>query len=288
MVTMLLLIDAGNTRIKWAMIEPTRHRFSGLEDWYAQGVVTHDQANQLATQWLDHNADVLVKSVLISNVAGSVIQDALITQVQRAKINMSAVEWFKSTALVGGVRNLYRNPSQLGCDRLAALVGAKALLPGQAVIVASCGTATTIDALTAEGDFIGGLILPGLGVMANTLRQHTAQLPSIPALEKSQQSQPPQQHPEPLDENSFALFADNTQDAIRNGCIAAQASAIERAMNRHQAAHCVLAGGAAGWIAPHLKGPVIQVNNLVLIGLRVAAFGEAVVARKDPIQPAKC
>src|SRR5438552_2277587 len=71
------------------------------------------------------------------------------------------------------------NPAQLGCDRFASLIGAHALFPGQPLIVATCGTATTVDALSADGLFLGGMILPGLGLMASSLARNTAQLPLV-------------------------------------------------------------------------------------------------------------
>jgi type III pantothenate kinase len=152
------------------------------------------------------------------------------------------------------VRNGYRNPAQLGCDRFAAAIGAHALEPGKALVVATCGTATTIDALSAEGDFIGGMILPGLGLMASSLARNTAQLPQIAA--------------------SGAIpagFADNTDDAILSGCLSAQAGAIERACGLLDASLCILSGGAARYIAPALSAPYRMVDNIVMVGLHAAA-----------------
>ena len=136
----------------------------------------------------------------------------------------TAIDWFASVPQLAGVRNGYRNPAQLGCDRFAAAIGAHALEPGKALVVATCGTATTIDALSADGDFLGGMILPGLGLMASSLARNTAQLPQIAA--------------------SGAVpagFADNTDDAILSGCLSAQAGAIERACGaaRRQPVHPV-------------------------------------------------
>jgi type III pantothenate kinase len=153
-----------------------------------------------------------------------------------------------------GVRNGYRNPFQLGCDRFAAAIGARALEPGKALVVATCGTATTIDALSADGVFLGGMILPGLGLMASSLARNTAQLPHIAA--------------------GVAVpagFADNTDDAILSGCLSAQAGAIERAVGLLGAGLCILSGGAASFIAPALSAPHRMVDNIVLVGLHAAA-----------------
>eukprot|EP01034_Spumella_vulgaris_P025454 gene25454-31918_t len=167
-----------------------------------------------------------------------------------------AIEWFASVPERAGVKNGYRNPAQLGCDRFAAAIGAHALAPGQAVIVANCGTATTIDAVSADGVFLGGMILPGLGLMATSLARNTAQLPQI-----AQGGKLP------------SGFADNTDDAILSGLLAAQAGAIEHACALHKAEACLISGGAAAYIAPALPAQIPHrlVDNIVLIGLQAAA-----------------
>ena len=239
---MLLLIDAGNTRIKWALVAAD----SPLGGWLASGAVTHAQIDTLATQW----ETLAINEVLLSNVAGSVIGTRL-----RAMLPVVPRD-FAPLPQLAGLTNGYRAPSQLGCDRFAAAIGARALTPDQAVIVANCGTATTIDAITADGVFLGGMILPGLGLMASSLARNTAQLPQIAS-----------------DTMLPAGFADNTDDAILSGCLAAQAGAIERAVRMHGASTCVLSGGAAPRIAPALALPVPLhlVDNIVMLGLQASA-----------------
>lgn len=260
---MLLLIDAGNTRIKWALTAPASGFAPavGPATWCASGTLVHMDIGQLGACWRQH----CVSQVLISNVAGAAIRAALeqeLRGVLNAAATVPAVSWFASVHTAGGVRNGYRNPGQLGCDRLAALIGARALRPAQALIVATCGTATTVDALTAEGHFVGGMILPGLGSMAAVLAQRTAHLPLLASL-----TPPP---PVP----ARTQFADNTEAAIASGCIAAQAGAIDRAVAAHGNAHCLLSGGAAGWVLPYLQGGVTLVDNLVLTGLQVVALAD--------------
>ena len=259
---MLLLIDAGNTRIKWALAAlAAPGAVAGT--WIDCGALAHDQVGTLARQW----QSVPVGRVLVSNVAGAALRTAIGEQLlllRDACGAVPAVDWFASDAVVAGVQNLYQNPARLGCDRLAALIGARARWPGRALVVATCGTATTVDALTADGRFIGGMILPGLGVMAASLAQRTAQLPSVSAVSAVSALQPPG--------SCSPLLADNTEDAIRSGCLAAQAGAIERAVAAHGNAHCVLAGGAAAWVRPYLGHDVTLVDNLVLIGLHAVAI----------------
>lgn len=241
---MMLLIDAGNTRIKWAIAAP----LAAPGQWIAAGGVEHADIDKLPGQWRGH----AISAMLISNVAGAALRERLVPLLPDAKI-----AWFASRAELAGMRNAYRNPGQLGCDRFAAALGARTLEPGKAIIVATCGTATTIDAVTAHGDFLGGMILPGLGLMATSLARNTAQLPQVLA-------------GGPLPSG----FADNTDDAILSGILAAQAGAIERAFARHDAALCLISGGAARYIAPVLEVAHRMVDNVVLIGLQTAAASD--------------
>lgn len=254
---MLLLVDAGNTRIKWALVDARAGR-DALGRWSACGSVVHAEAGTLAQIW----QGLGMSRALLSNVAGAALRQSMEAALAGAGLLPAHIAWFASVPQLGGVRNGYRNPAQLGCDRFASVIGAHALFPHQALIVATCGTATTVDALTADGVFLGGMILPGLGLMASALAKNTAQLPQV--AERLPASQ---------------AFADNTDDAIVAGCIAAQAGAIERAVaahaQQHAAVQCVLAGGAAAYIAPQLRVPYKTVDNLVLIGLQVAALGAA-------------
>jgi type III pantothenate kinase len=243
---MLLLIDAGNTRVKWALADDD----AALGVWRASGAVAHAELNHLPAAW-QHQP---VTRVIVANVAGAKLRDQLQLMLP-SSVPPQAVTWFVSSARLGAMRNAYRNPQQLGCDRFAAAYGAQALAPGKALIVATCGTATTIDAITADGTFIGGMILPGLGLMASALARNTAQLPQV---------RPGATRPPP--------FANNTDDAIVAGCLAAQAGAIERACALHGAAECIVSGGAAAYIAPMLLVPHRMVDNIVLTGLHVAAL----------------
>jgi type III pantothenate kinase len=243
---MLLLIDAGNTRIKWALVDAG----AAPGAWAASGQLAHGELGP------DIWAGYPIARALLSNVAGS----ALGARLELALPAGVPHGWFASQAQLAGLRNGYRNPAQLGCDRFAAAIGARALRPDAALIVATCGTATTIDAITPDGVFLGGLILPGLGLMASSLARNTSQLPQVGAVATIAPG-----------------FADNTDDAIINGCLTAQAGAIERACAmleaRHGAVRCILSGGAAGFIAPTLAPSLAHdmVTNIVLIGLQVAA-----------------
>ena len=252
---MLLLVDAGNTRIKWAVVD--RSLAPIPDNWHASGSVARADVAQLAQAWRDFK----ISRILLSNVAGASMREELEKAASHLTgIKPVAMEWFASAAVLGGVRNQYQNPTQLGSDRFAAVIGAHALFPNKNLVVATCGTATTIDAVNADGTFVGGMILPGLGLMASSLAKNTAQLPEVA-----------------LHANASQPFADHTDAAIVSGCLAAQAGAIERALAAHANAHpndavsCILAGGAADLIAPQLTIAYQRVDNLVLIGLHTVA-----------------
>lgn len=249
---MNLLIDIGNSQIKWVV--------STVEDvampprWLYQGQLGHEEIESL---YLSIRHMPLTK-ILVSNVAGVQVQQRLngLLQTLAAK---PALEYLVSSVERAGLRNAYRSPAQLGTDRFAAAIAAHRLYPNQNLIIATCGTATTIDSINADGRFEGGMILPGLRLMLESLSQKTAQLPAV-------------------DDRTVVqtLFATDTNQAIISGCISAQAGAIERAVQAMSAAvntpvRCLVAGGAAPAIAPHLAIEHQLVDNLVLIGLHVVA-----------------
>jgi len=245
---MLLLVDAGNTRIKWALAAEA----AAPGDWLTHGAVLHAELERLQAAWMGQG----VTRAIVSNVAGPAMQAGL-----SALLPTVQTEWFVSQPELAGLRNRYRNPGQLGSDRFAAALGARTLAPGQALVVATCGTATTVDAISADGDFIGGMILPGVGLMLGALARGTAQLPQVAAAQSA--NEPP------------ATFADNTHDAILSGCLAAQAGAIERACAAHRADLCIVSGGAAGHVAPLLSVAHRLLDNIVLVGLHAAAASAA-------------
>lgn len=237
---MIVCIDCGNSRIKW-----------GVHDgraWADVGALAHaevDRLGELCQRW------PLPQRLMLANVAGPAMGDAIV----RALAPWSAVlRVVKSAATGGGVTNLYKNPGQLGVDRWCALIGARSLGRTPRLVVMA-GTATTIDSLDADGNFIGGLILPGLETMRRSLARETAALPFADGL--------------------YVAYPRCTDDAIVTGCLEAQVGAIERAFGRlaGDAPCCLLSGGNAGVLAPLLVIPHVLTHNLPLEGLRQLAFG---------------
>jgi type III pantothenate kinase len=238
---MILAVDAGNTRLKW-----------GLHDagaWLEQGVCPTAQPEMLEAQW----RDIAPGRVIVSNVAGESVRAAITQACMRWKL---APEFIVSAAMQCGVRSGYRDPAQLGCDRWAALVGAWSLYPGASLVV-NAGTAITVDALTDEGVFLGGVIIPGLELMRRALDRGTAGLPLQPG--------------------EVRFFPDNTGDAIMSGAAQAAAGAVERMasfMARVGAdrVRVIVSGGAAPVLQPLLALEAVIVDNLVLEGLATIAL----------------
>jgi type III pantothenate kinase len=231
---MILCIDSGNTRLKWGMRDG--------EAWVGLGAIAHAQAGALE---LPQAPDRIVAC----NVAGGAGSAAIAALAQRLGVTVESV--LSQTAQCGVV-NRYDAPEQLGADRWAALIGARSLHSGACVVV-MCGTATTIDVLDGDGVFQGGLILPGLDLMRAALADSTADLPTA--------------------RGEYRALPRNTFDAIASGAIQATLGAIERmAAPLGADATCVIAGGAAARLTPHLALPHRVVDNLVLEGVaRIAA-----------------
>lgn len=238
----LLCVDCGNTRIKWGL--------RAGDEWRAQGALPLAEAEAL-----DELLPETPTRIVACNVAGAAVAQAIVLAADRLHAPLS---WAHAHPQQCGVSNGYEQPTQLGADRWAALVGAWHLQRG-ACLVVGCGTATTIDALDAGGVFLGGLILPGLALMRAALAQNTAGLPHAAG--------------------HYRDLPGNTDDAIASGCLQATLGAIERMFVHVGAAPgacCLLTGGAAADIAPLLRLPQRRVDNLVLEGLAcIAADAEA-------------
>jgi type III pantothenate kinase len=230
------------------------HAPDGGPIWLHQGSVSHTEMSSLKATW----AVLPISRILISNVAGEKILHAL-ELLLASCVDAVTPERFVSNRECAGLKNAYAQAAQLGCDRFASAIGAHALFPLCSLLVVTCGTATTIDAVSHESIFIGGMILPGLQLMAQSLARNTAQLPQIA---------------ETL--SLHKLFADNTDQAIASGCINAQVGAIIRAYDTLAKMHahpvsCIISGGAAKFLIPHLGIDYQHVENLVLTGLYVVA-----------------
>lgn len=234
---MNLVIDAGNSRVKWGWHDGERWaniaavsliEFAASSDHINPFSITHENPAH----------------IVISNVAGEGAHQLLVNW---TSIFEAEPLWLKGEAERCGVRNRYERPEQLGPDRWAALIAARAL-HAEPCLVINAGTATTVDLLSAEGEFLGGLILPGIELMRFVLHDHTGKLP--------------------IQEGQFVERPRNTIDAIETGCRHAQAGAVERmyrAMGRPGT--CLISGGGGQALIERLDVPCRYVENLVLEGL---------------------
>ncbi len=241
---MKLLIDIGNTRIKSALSSGQGLYAHRSETWQDKDL---DQLFQ--TLW----PDTAPSQIIVSNVAGERIAGNLR---QWAKDNLGqAVEYIKTSAKAGGLTCAYPQPEQLGVDRWVAIQAAISL-SADAVFVIDCGTATTIDLVTADRQHRGGAIMPGIDTMRRALAGNTARL-GVP-------------------EGHITAFADNTRDAIAGGTAYALAGAIDRLAEEarerfNEPLQAIITGGEANLVLPLLKLDAQHHPDLVLIGLDIIA-----------------
>ncbi|NWG85940.1 MAG: type III pantothenate kinase [Hydrogenophilaceae bacterium] len=232
---MILLIDAGNSRIKWGVF--------AAGQWREKDAAPTSDMAAVAQRWRDLNPAWAV----ISNVAGDGFAQ-LIGQTFQAG---TRVFWLTPKAEAFGIRNHYSVPDSLGTDRYAALIAARQHGFGH-VVVASLGTALTVDALTADGEFPGGMILPGYRAMLRSIEQATQGVR--------------------VGLGQWTAFPTNTSDAVETGIVSALVGAVEAQRDRLAArvgaeVAVLLTGGDAALIKSHLRRPVTLVEDLVLEGL---------------------
>lgn len=242
-----LLIDLGNTRLKWAV-------YDGHLPLHSAAITHRDQdlAALLATAWATLPRP---GRVLLASVAAPAVTDALTQWLTQQWALTPRV--LVSPAEGQGITNSYAEPARLGCDRWAAMVAAYHLAQ-DAVCVVDCGSAVTLDAVDAAGQHLGGLILPGLQAMQTALSRGTA----LPAVEFTR--------PAP------GLLGTSTRDAIVNGISHAIGALVQQVVTELAgpsgvAPQCYLTGGDAEVIAPLLSIPHQMLPDLVLQGLAVIA-----------------
>lgn len=243
---MRLLLDLGNTRLKWALqAQP--------EGWLARGAVDWREDTmaglELAWSGLPRPDTVIAASVV------DAVREALVAEVV-GSLFARATGWWRTPASACGVRNAYVEPQRLGVDRFLAMVAAHA--DGRApCVLAGVGTALTLDALASDGRHLGGLIAPGPQLMRQSLLDATVQVR--------------------LDRPGEILeLADNTTDAVASGCFQAAAALIERFATRMAARldgapTLILGGGDAATLMPLLSLPARLSQDSVLRGLAVWA-----------------
>ena len=247
-----LALDVGNTRLKWALYERPLPDAALL----AHGAEFLENIDRLAEgPWVDLAEPACMLGCV---VAGDAIK-------RRAQEQMEiwdlAPKWVVPSVAEAGLVNGYDHPSRLGADRWVAMVGARQHMLARSpsprpMVVVMVGTAVTVDAIDTEGRFLGGLILPGHGIMLRALESGTAGL-HVPTGE-------------------VRPFPTNTSDALTSGGTYAIAGACER-MVQHLRERtgldplCIMTGGAGWKMAPSMSVEFELVDNLIFDGLLALA-----------------
>lgn len=238
---MNLVVDIGNSRFKWAQV--------GTDTWRpgASIALTDGIESLLDSQWASLDTP---SSILISNVSGK-SNAASINAWVRKRWNKDTT-FFQSGTSFRGMVNGYQQPEQLGCDRWAALIGARAITASGALCVVDCGTAITVDVVNADNRFIGGVILPGIDLMQDSLLNNTSDILESRAEFKQ-------------------VIGTTTAQCVASGSYFGSAGAIDRVVREACSitgeAKLYITGGDAPQLLPLLSNSLQHEPNLVLIGL---------------------
>jgi len=242
-----LLIDAGNSRLKWGVLDDGDIRRTG----HISQERIRDQGLAALTSKLPRRVDV----VRASNVAGNSFATRL-SGVVGLHCNAD-IHFARSEKRGWGVTNSYRQPRRLGVDRWVAMIGAWAEMQSACLIV-DAGTAVTLDAIDDDGVHLGGQIIPGVETMLASLSSATSDIPLIKASAKQSRG-------------DLKMFGHNTAAAAREGAQNALAGAIDRAFRTLQSnaydPTIILTGGGASRILAALDATPLHRPNLVLHGL---------------------
>lgn len=248
-----LLLDIGNSRVKWALSSESQklsnvgrahHPTSGIESF----------AQQHWGGWERPSG------VMISCVGSLKIIDQITLWLKKTwgivpQILISPPQGW-------GVTNAYTEPSKLGSDRWAGLVAARQRTK-RPCFVADCGTAVTLDVLTAEGEHQGGFIVPGLTLMRDSLTKRTARVRPTQAVSVNRNS---------------SLLARDTFGAMHGGTLYALIALLDRVvadveLELGESVQRIITGGDGPTLLPLLSGHYDHVPDLVLEGLAVMAGG---------------
>ena len=242
-----LALDVGNTRLKWSQYDAPAVGAKLL----AHGAVFLENIDRLAEE--DWRGLAEPAAILGCVVAGDAVKRRLTEQMEIWDV---LPRWVVSSPQEAGLSNGYDHPARLGSDRWVAMIGARHRLLARGIrkpcLVVMVGTAVTVEAIDASGRFLGGIILPGHGIMLRALESGTAGL-HVPTGEVRD-------------------FPTNTSDALTSGGTFAIAGAVQRMVDnvtRHcgEAPECIMTGGAGWKMAPSMTINFELVENLIFDGL---------------------
>jgi len=242
----VLLVDIGNTRVKWARCvngRLQRQRAAAHEGW---------QVEDFAAKLMARGRDI--ERVIVASVGGARLERRLTAAARR--VLAVAPQFVATTRSLAGVTTAYAQPWRLGVDRFVAAIAAHHIAPRRAVCVIDIGTAMTIDLIDRHGIHLGGAIVPGYRLMVESLLHSTSGI----------------LHRSGGKAWSASLFARDTRAGIEQGALYAAAAVVDRAVAEARrtlgaSPLVLLSGGDAGAIHPLIRGTHSLVPDLVLRGL---------------------
>lgn len=245
---MMLFVDVGNSRIKWSVCKDDI-----LTPQQSFNYQIHSLSEDLSQAWF--SLEIPWQGIYISNVAGQQVAKILTQWVQNCW-GMNA-SFIKSTRTECGIKNGYKKPEDLGIDRWLALIGARDSYAGLLCVV-DCGTAVTIDVLSASNQHVGGIIMPSTTTMQKSLTKHAHAL-----------------HVEAKKQDSLPILATTTQECIQAGTVYPVVAMIEYVMQKAEKQGgkptLIVTGGGISALLPLFERPYEHVPELVLQGLLALA-----------------
>lgn len=240
----VLLIDVGNSRIKWALSRAGKLTGHGSAEHAGLVPVELNQLEEPPVR------------IIVANVAGEAYGQRLNDWAQsqwQLEVEFVAVE-----PGYGDIEIAYTDPGKFGVDRWLALIAARALAPADVAVI-DVGTALTVDVLSAQGQHLGGIIAPGLGLMQQSLQQKTAAIQSGPNSQESPKS---------------IVLGTDTATGVASGCLYAVTGAIEHLLAKLEAQtssrpSVIISGGAAEAVQAELTIESQHVPDLVLQGMQI-------------------
>lgn len=256
-----LAIDVGNTRLKWTLYDRPAADAAVL----AQGAEFLEQLDRLAEgPWAQLPEPTRMLGCI---VAAQAVRHRVEEQMEQWSVEP---RWVVASEAEAGLFNGYDFPARLGADRWVAMIGARHHMlrhgPARPLLLVMVGTAVTVEAIDPSGRFLGGLIIPGHGIMLRALEAGTAGL-HVPTGE-------------------VVEFPTNTSDGLTSGGTYAIAGACER-MAQHLARRCgaeplCLMTGGAGWkMLPSMSRSFKLIENLIFDGLLVIAEERELLASRS-------
>lgn len=250
-MTLLLAIDVGNTQITVGAFREKK-----LEHTWRLKTDRHATADELGTQFLDF----LHYAALDNNDISGVAIASVVPSLDHALQELSSKYFKRVPIMVGpaiklGISNLYKNPEEVGADRLVNAVAVHALIGGPAIVV-DFGTATTFDCVSARGEYLGGVIAPGLEIANESLVSRTAKLPRVTF------------------EVPTRALGKTTKESLQSGLFWGYIGLVEGILQRllkemRGRPKVVATGGLSPVIGPRIKFTTRILPTLTLDGLRI-------------------